>query len=78
MPADRKGVFWDLVRERLDGAVLALLKERQSQRLMLAACTHLYHDPRFPDVKAAQAELLCAQASEAAHIFGALQNLPHE
>ena len=42
--------------------MLALLRERQSQRVILAACTHLYHDPRFPDVKVAEAELLCGQA----------------
>ena len=62
LPADHRGEFWDLVREREDGAVFALLREQRSGKAVAAACTHLYHDPRFPDVKAAQAELLCQQA----------------
>ena len=61
LSADAQGAFWDLVREREDGAVLALVRDRQSEHIMLAACTHLYHDPRFPDVKVAQAQLLCSQ-----------------
>ena len=64
---DIQGAFWDIVRERDDGAVLALARDRQSKQVMLAACTHLYHDPRFPDVKVAEAQLLCSEVPAAPH-----------
>ena len=62
----RRGAFWDLVRDgkREDGAVLALLTHRQTGRKLLAASTHLYWHPAFPDIKLAQAELLCKMVSE--------------
>ena len=62
---DQRGAFWDLMRdgEREDGAILALLTHRQTGRKLLAASTHLYWHPAFPDIKLAQAELLCKMVS---------------
>ena len=61
-----KAVFWDLVRddEREDGAVLALLTHKQTGKKLLAASTHLFWNPAFPDVKLAQAELLCKMVGQ--------------
>ncbi|KAL4424299.1 hypothetical protein ABPG75_001600 [Micractinium tetrahymenae] len=58
-----RGRFWQAVRARQDGAVFALLRDRATRRHLLAGCTHLFWDPRFPDVKAAQAALLCKAAA---------------
>ena len=35
-----------------DGAVLAVLRDRRTQRRLVAGCTHLFWDPRYPDIKA--------------------------
>ncbi|KAG2493666.1 hypothetical protein HYH03_008180 [Edaphochlamys debaryana] len=50
---------WSKVRALGEGAVLALLRHRASGRLLVGACTHLFWDPTYPDVKALQAALLC-------------------
>jgi CCR4-NOT transcription complex subunit 6 len=55
--------FWRAVAEREDGAVLALLRDKQAGRVLLAASAHLFWDPRWPDAKAAQAALLCRAAT---------------
>ncbi|KAL4442681.1 hypothetical protein ABPG77_006675 [Micractinium sp. CCAP 211/92] len=46
------GRFWQAVRSRQDGALFALLLDRATARHLLAGCTHLFWDPRFPDIKA--------------------------
>lgn len=49
----------EILRERDDGAVLALLRDRQAEdKLLLVAATHLFWDPQYANVKAAQASLL--------------------
>jgi CCR4-NOT transcription complex subunit 6 len=48
------------VQGRLEGAILALLRHKPSQRVLLVSNTHLYWSPDYPDVKAAQASILCA------------------
>ena len=50
-PALSGAKFWEAVKKREDGALLALLRDRASGRSLLAGCTHLYYDPRFPDIK---------------------------
>ncbi|KAK9810006.1 hypothetical protein WJX72_003259 [[Myrmecia] bisecta] len=60
----KAGPFWDQVRAREDGAVLALLRDTQSKRVFCAASLHLFWDPHFPDVKAAQAAIVCAQIQD--------------
>ncbi len=49
---------------RQEGAILALLEHRPSGCPVLAACTHLFWNPSFPDVKALQAAVLCQEASD--------------
>eukprot|EP00798_Chlamydomonas_sp_ICE-L_P015345 gene15345-21431_t len=53
--------FWDTFQKREEGAIMALLEHTPSGRPMLAACTHLFWNPRFPDVKALQASVLCQE-----------------
>ena len=48
-------------RQQEDGAVLALLKEKSTGRVILAASVHLYFHPDWPDLKALQAQALCHQ-----------------
>jgi hypothetical protein len=48
------------LRGRLEGGILALLRHKPSQRVLLVSNTHLYWSPDYPDVKAAQASILCA------------------
>jgi endonuclease/exonuclease/phosphatase family metal-dependent hydrolase len=50
------------VRQRDDGVLLALLRDSATRRTLLAGCTHLFWNPRYPDVKAAQAMLICRAA----------------
>ncbi|KAG7668710.1 hypothetical protein Ndes2526B_g03664 [Nannochloris sp. 'desiccata'] len=56
--------FLDSVKDKEDGAIVALLRDTQANQLLIAASTHLYWDPRHPDIKAAQATLLCAAIRE--------------
>ena len=56
------GAFLSDVTAREDGAVVVLAEETSSRRRILLACTHLFWNPHFPDVKAAQASLLMKQA----------------
>ena len=56
------GEFLSAVAVREDGAVVVLAEETASRRRVLLACTHLFWNPHFPDVKAAQASLLVKQA----------------
>ncbi len=56
------GEFLSAVAVREDGAVVVLAEETSSRRRILLACTHLFWNPHFPDVKAAQASLLVKQA----------------
>lgn len=41
--------------------MVALLRDRATGEVFLAASVHLYYHPRWPDVKALQAEALCHQ-----------------
>ena len=60
--------LWAAVREREDGAVLALARETHSGRTLLLASTHLFWNPAHPDVKAVQAHCLCQQVcTDCAH-----------
>ncbi|EFJ50976.1 hypothetical protein VOLCADRAFT_88142 [Volvox carteri f. nagariensis] len=43
------------------GAIMALLKHRRTKRRVLAAVTHLFWNPAYPDVKAFQAAVLCGE-----------------
>ncbi len=56
-----KGEFLSAVAAREDGAVLAVAQETASRQQILLACCHLFWNPNFPDVKAAQASLLVKQ-----------------
>lgn len=42
--------------------MLAVLRDVVSGRSMLAVSTHLFWDPAYPDIKAAQAHILCHEA----------------
>ncbi|GAX79217.1 hypothetical protein CEUSTIGMA_g6657.t1 [Chlamydomonas eustigma] len=53
------GVFWDSFFKRQEGGVMSLLEHRPSSSPVLAVCTHLFWNPRYPDVKAMQAAVLC-------------------
>ncbi|GLC54912.1 hypothetical protein PLESTB_000919400 [Pleodorina starrii] len=53
--------FWSVFTRRQEGAILALLRHKPSQRPLLAAVTHLFWNPAFPDVKAFQAAVLCRE-----------------
>lgn len=54
---------WAEVRKRSKGAVLALLRHRPSGRTVAVVGMHLFFDKKFPDVKLAQAHLLCKQVA---------------
>jgi CCR4-NOT transcription complex subunit 6 len=56
--------YLDFVKEREDGAIIALLRDTQANQLFVAASLHLYWDPKHPEIKAAQATLLCAAIRE--------------
>eukprot|EP00878_Enallax_costatus_P038967 GHUV01044471.1.p1 GENE.GHUV01044471.1~~GHUV01044471.1.p1 ORF type:complete len:279 (+),score=66.96 GHUV01044471.1:521-1357(+) len=51
--------FFRRLMSREEGCVMALLQHNTSQQLMLACSTHLFSNPLFPDVKVAQAAVLC-------------------
>lgn len=74
----QRGKFWQAVRVREDGVLLALLRDRATQRHLLAGCTHLFWDPRYPDIKAAQAALLCRAVTKFLREQPALRNLTPE
>ena len=56
--------FLARVKEREDGAVFALLKDREANKIVFAASVHLFWNPQHPDIKAAQAALLCCAIRE--------------
>ncbi|KAL0023735.1 hypothetical protein WJX79_009611 [Trebouxia sp. C0005] len=56
------GPFWQQVQQKGEGPVLALLKHRDTGKVILAGSVHLYFHPDWPDIKLAQAALLCSQA----------------
>lgn len=43
----------------------------QTNKQLLACCTHLFWDPRYPEIKATQAALLCAAIPEFLQAHGA-------
>ena len=49
------------IREQQDGGVVALLRDRATGEVFLAASVHLVYHPRWPDLTALQAEALCHQ-----------------
>ena len=55
--------FARVLARRGEGAILALLQHKPTQRYLVACSTHLFWDPTYPDVKAAQAAILCAAAA---------------
>jgi hypothetical protein len=50
--------------------LMALLRHLPSGRLLLAACTHLWWDPKLPDMKLAQAHLQVGKQARG-HVLGA-------
>ncbi|GIM10440.1 hypothetical protein Vretimale_13991 [Volvox reticuliferus] len=71
LPSEVAGTrAWSKVRELGEGLLMALLRHRPSGRLVLAAVTHLFWDPAFPDVKALQAALMCGLVSTFARDAG--------
>ena len=58
------GQFFKAVKQQRDGAVLALLKHNISGRHLLVCSTHLYWNPKWPDVKLAQMHALCGAISK--------------
>ncbi|GBF89682.1 hypothetical protein Rsub_02852 [Raphidocelis subcapitata] len=53
-----------VVDRRDEGAVGALLRHRATGRRLLAASTHLFWDPNYPDVKLVHAAALCRGVAE--------------
>eukprot|EP00200_Dunaliella_tertiolecta_P015590 CAMPEP_0202413952 /NCGR_PEP_ID=MMETSP1128-20130828/31237_1 /ASSEMBLY_ACC=CAM_ASM_000463 /TAXON_ID=3047 /ORGANISM="Dunaliella tertiolecta, Strain CCMP1320" /LENGTH=362 /DNA_ID=CAMNT_0049020253 /DNA_START=89 /DNA_END=1177 /DNA_ORIENTATION=+ len=51
----------DVLQRQRASAIIALLEHIATGHSLVAACTHLFWDPRWPDVKALQAALLCQQ-----------------
>ena len=62
--------------EREDGAVLALLTHRKTGKKLLAASTHLFWNPAFPDIKLAQAALLCKMVRNSHHNISVMEATP--
>ncbi|CAD7696017.1 unnamed protein product [Ostreobium quekettii] len=58
------GQFFTAVKEQRDGAILALLKHIATGQNLLACSAHLYWNPKWPDVKVAQAHALCAAVAK--------------
>lgn len=51
--------FWQFLAKREEGAVLSLVQDCRNSSLLVLCATHLFWDPIYPDIKAAQASLLC-------------------
>ncbi|EFJ42310.1 hypothetical protein VOLCADRAFT_97721 [Volvox carteri f. nagariensis] len=54
---------WSKLRELGEGVLMSLFRHKPTGRLLVAAVTHLFWNPDFPDVKALQAALLCGSLS---------------
>jgi hypothetical protein len=52
--------FWQRVSGFQEGVLMAALRLRSTGQPLLACCTHLWFDPKHPDIKVAQADALCA------------------
>ena len=65
-PGDSSG-FWDVLVEREDGAVMALVEDVMHGKQLVLCATHLFWDPRYPDIKAAQASILCGVVRQFMH-----------
>ncbi|GIL59919.1 hypothetical protein Vafri_14576 [Volvox africanus] len=81
LPSEVAGTrAWSKLQEMGEGLLMALLRHRPSGRLILAAVTHLFWNPAFPDVKVLQAALMCGYLSaftrEAAGTDGVLHGPP--
>lgn len=57
-------------------SILVHLRDNQTQRSLIAAGVHLFWDPRWPDVKAVQAAVLCAELRSFADQQGGTAALP--
>ena len=70
-----KNTYWRRVKDRDDGAVIVLLEviggdgATYNPSYVLAASTHLYWDPSWPDIKALQAHFLCAEIAQVLQSF---------
>lgn len=70
-----KSTYWRTVKDRDDGAVIVLLEvidgdgDGDNPSYVLAASTHLYWDPSWPDIKALQAHFLCAEIAKVLQSF---------
>jgi hypothetical protein len=51
--------FWQRVSQFGEGVLVAALKCRVTGSFLVAAVTHLWFDPRHPEIKVAQANALC-------------------
>ncbi|KAF5832704.1 CCR4-NOT transcription complex, subunit 6-like protein [Dunaliella salina] len=51
----------NVLQKQRASVIIALLEHATTGQALVAACTHLFWDPRWPDVKALQASLLCQQ-----------------
>lgn len=56
--------FFKVLMQREEGCVMALLRHNISQQVVLACSTHLFWNPLFPDVKVAQAAVLCSSIAQ--------------
>lgn len=60
-------MFWHVVSKYEEGVLMALLQMIESGQHIVAACTHLWYDPRHPDVKVAQADMACKAVVQFIH-----------
>ena len=56
--------------------MLALLTHKKTGKKLLAASTHLFWNPAFPDIKLAQAALLCKMVRNRHHNISVMKATP--
>ena len=50
--------FWSSLSEKSDLFILLLLRDKETKNLLFVASSHLYWDPKFPEIKTAQGHVL--------------------
>ncbi len=68
-----RGGMWDTFYRRTEGALIAVLEHVPTSSPVVVACTHLFWNPYYPDVKALQAAVLCAEVSQLSVFLQALR-----
>ena len=58
------------LRKRYDGVLLALLRHKETGRVLCVGNTHLYYHPRHPQLKSMQACLMARAARQFVHAHG--------